>query len=307
MTDLVNAPKEDSREPLVSVIMNCYNSAQYLREAIDSVLQQTYQNWEIIFWDNQSTDSSANIFNSYADSRLRYFLAPKFTKLGQARNLAVAQASGEWLGFLDCDDVWLPDKLTRQVDIIQIEAPGLGLVYGQALVIDCNIGKSSNWAKRQSKYSKKTALKTLPEGWVFEKLLMFNFISLLTAIVNRAAYHEVGGISDYFEQAEDYELFVKLAATRKVRAVQSVVALYRIHGSNASILNEEKDFREAEEIVSRYLPQPAADRALKQRHSYYALNQIRQGKFWSGFCHFVLRGSLSSLFALVQRKVINNL
>ena len=80
---------------LVSVIINCFNGEKYLREALDSVITQTYKNWEIIFWDNQSTDESAEIFNSYDDVRLRYFLAPKFTKLGQARNLAVANATGE--------------------------------------------------------------------------------------------------------------------------------------------------------------------------------------------------------------------
>nr|MCH9813328.1 glycosyltransferase [Campylobacterota bacterium] len=75
-------------QPLVSVVINCYNSDTYLKEAIESVFNQTYQNWEIIFWDNQSTDRSAEIIKSYNDNRIKYFYAPVHTPLGEARNLA---------------------------------------------------------------------------------------------------------------------------------------------------------------------------------------------------------------------------
>ena len=68
--------------PLVSVIMNCYNGDKFLKEAIDSVLSQTYSNWELIFWDNQSVDDSASIVNSYGDIRLRYFYAENHTESG---------------------------------------------------------------------------------------------------------------------------------------------------------------------------------------------------------------------------------
>ena len=70
-----------TEEPLVSILMNCFNGEKFLREAVDSVLAQTYQNWEVIFWDNQSTDKSAEIFKSYSDPRLKYFYAPKLPEL----------------------------------------------------------------------------------------------------------------------------------------------------------------------------------------------------------------------------------
>ena len=129
------------KEPLVSVVMNCYNSAKYLRQSIDSVLAQTYKNWEIIFWDNQSTDESAKVFLSYADERFHYYLAPEFTKLGLARNLAVAQAKGDWLGFLDCDDIWLPMKLEQQVDIIIHEI----FDYDVDVFTNCLDGRFHEW------------------------------------------------------------------------------------------------------------------------------------------------------------------
>ena len=84
----------EGKVPLVSVIMNCYNGEKYIREAIDSVISQTYQNWEIIFWDNQSTDRSAEIVKGYNEPRIRYVYAQKHTLLYEARNYAIVESSG---------------------------------------------------------------------------------------------------------------------------------------------------------------------------------------------------------------------
>ena len=100
-----------SAEPLVSILMNCYNGEKYLREALDSILAQTYKNWELIFWDNQSTDKSVEIFKSYADERLKYFYAPTHTLLYEARNYAIEKASGEFYAFINVDDWWEKEKL----------------------------------------------------------------------------------------------------------------------------------------------------------------------------------------------------
>lgn len=298
MTGQSNGNSNSGGPPLVSVVMNCYNSSRYLREAIDSVLAQTYQNWEIVFWDNRSTDESAGIFNDYSDPRLRYYLAPEHSKLGKARNLAVAHARGEWICFLDCDDIWFPEKLELQIAIIAGEDPDLGFVYGQMLVLDECRGENSIWSARLRKYTNKTLLSRLPEGLILEKLLMVNFVPLLTAIINRKFYHEVGGISEHFEQAEDYELFVKIAARKKVRAVQSVVAMYRIHQSNNSIANNDIAFCEASELIGRYLPAPAAFRGLRFRHATYAMTQIESGKLWSGMRHIAECVRLSGLLLM---------
>ena len=292
---------------LVSVVMNCLNSEKYLREAIDSVLSQTYQNWEIIFWDNRSSDKSASIFKSYNDKRLNYFLAPKFTELGEARNLAVSCANGEWLGFLDCDDVWLPRKLEGQMNISKQEGSELGIVYGQSLVINDSSKVQSKWVNSQNKYKNKTVLRTLPEGYIFKKILKFNFIPLLTAIVSRDAFDEVGGLSSHLKQAEDYELFVKISNTKKVRAVQDVVAFYRVHESNLSIGNEQKGFDESIEIINRYIPQSSASRGLSYHHSDYGLQKIKSGKLMEGFNHIISYGSFIDLIAIIMRKTTRTL
>ena len=101
--------------PLVSVIMNCYDGESYLAEAVKSVLNQTYKNFEVIFWDNQSKDKSAIIYKSFKDKRLKYYYAKKHTSLYDARNLAIKKSKGKLIAFLDADDLWTENKLYLQV------------------------------------------------------------------------------------------------------------------------------------------------------------------------------------------------
>ena len=103
---------------LVSIIMNCHNGEKYLPEALESILNQSHINWELIFWDNCSKDGSKKIIKSFKDKRIKYFLAKKFTNLHKARNLALKKAKGKYVSFLDCDDLLLEDKLLLQVDMI---------------------------------------------------------------------------------------------------------------------------------------------------------------------------------------------
>ena len=118
-----------NEQPLVSIIMNCYNGETYLQESINSVLSQTYKNWEIIFWDNQSNDKSVKIFKDYKDGRLKYYLAASHIEiLYKVRNYALKKANGEFIAFLDVDDWWLPEKLEKQIPLF--DDPEVGLVYG---------------------------------------------------------------------------------------------------------------------------------------------------------------------------------
>ena len=122
--------------PLVSVMMNCYNGELYLREAIDSVYAQTYENWEIILFDNASTDNSAAIATSY-DSRLKYFRNDRTVNLGSARNMALEKCKGEYVAILDCDDVWFIQKLEKQMDLFK-DDPKIAVVYSNCTVLESN-------------------------------------------------------------------------------------------------------------------------------------------------------------------------
>lgn len=283
-----------NNQPFVSVIMNCYNSDSYLREAIDSVLTQTYQNWEIIFWDNQSTDQSAQIVKSYSDERIKYFYAKDFTVLGQARNLAVKEASGEWIGFLDCDDVWLPNKLESQINLLHVSKYSPGLIYGQMdFIIETNgdntvLGKSAKNLKN---------IPALPTGYIFDQLLYNCFIPLPSALVNKKLFWKVGGINESLQVAEDYDLFLKISEVSFIEAIQEICCFYRIHDNNLSHKNYKITFEESIELIQNYILNVNTKKALSLWRARYAINTIKHKDYKQFFNKFL---TFSSIYDLIN-------
>lgn len=208
--------------PLVSIIMNCYNGEQYLREALDSVLSQTYQDWELIFWDNQSTDHSRDIFKSYKNDRFKYFYAPKHTLLYEARNYAIDKASGDFYAFLDVDDWWIPTKLEQQIPLF--EDPDVGLVYGNYWTVDTMKGT------QLIKYNK-----LLPIGKVQADLLKKYKVGMLTVIIRKSVFSPESNIfNSYYHIIGDFDMVIRLSGCKKLSAIQSPVAFFRWHQNNAT-------------------------------------------------------------------------
>jgi len=209
--------------PLVSVIMNCRNCEKYLREALDSVYAQTFKDFEIIFWDNMSTDRSAEIALDYGEP-LRYFWGEKPLPLGAARNAAIEQARGKYIGFLDCDDIWLPDKLEKQVELLEADGK-VGLAYSDCHLIDEKGNPKTDTRYHVSRFT----------GMVFDRLLDHgDFIPMPTAIIRRDVYDEVGIFNPKYEAAEEYDLWMRIAERYKVGFTDKPLAKYRMHGTNIS-------------------------------------------------------------------------
>lgn len=227
--------------PKVSVIMNCLNCLKYLEEAIDSVYAQTYKNWEIIFWDNASTDNSAEIAKKY-DDKLRYFSGDKTVPLGHARNFAIEKTRGDYIAFLDCDDIWLPDKLEKQIDIFDAKQDVM-LVYSNCYVVD-----SDGDIIRTAFESQKPV-----RGYIFNELLSsYNFIPLLTAVIKKEVLNEIGLFGNDYKIASDYDLFLRIAHKYPVDYVERSLAKYRVHDSNLSI-NRDVGIKEVFEIMNDWL------------------------------------------------------
>ena len=159
----------------VSVIINCYNSDTYLKEAIDSVYAQTYKNWEIIF-DNQSSDTSAEIAKSY-DNKLSYFCSDQYLKLGDGRNKALEQVNGDLIAFLDCDDQWLPKSLKNKLQYL------MGMMIFSWFIVILSIFSTIN--------QKKVAVKIPhPSGHVFKESLDRYPVGILTAMIRKTILDE---------------------------------------------------------------------------------------------------------------------
>ena len=224
--------KQNKKQPLVSVIMNCYNGKSYLRESINSVLAQTYENWELIFWDNRSDDQSAEIFKSYKDQRLRYYYAPKHTPLYPARNEVLKKTSGEFVAFLDTDDFWEKDKLDLQIPLF--EDAEVGVVYGNHFIINEILNTKKIFLKKKN-----------PRGFILDSLLKNYCTSLVTLIIRKSflnTYHPP--FDNSFHVMGDFDLIIKMSTKYKFECVNKPIATYRAHGKNESILKKDMQINE---------------------------------------------------------------
>jgi glycosyltransferase involved in cell wall biosynthesis len=207
-----------NKNPLVSVIINCYNSDKYLNEAIDSVYNQTYENWEIIFWDNQSTDNSAKIAQSY-DNKVKYFYAKEHTSLGAARNEAVKVVNGQLISFLDCDDLWLPKKLDLQIK--KIISGNYSMCYGGCIEIDENGNRI------------RSLIPKYDDGNMFEDLLFQWNISTPAILVKKSDLEmfKFNYDKNIFASVE-YDLFMQLASKTNFCSVKEPIVKWRIRNNS---------------------------------------------------------------------------
>ena len=233
-----------SQQPLVSVIMNCYNGERYLRESIKSVIGQSYQNWELIFWDNQSTDKSTEIFNSYDDKRLIYNYAPNHTLLYEARNFAIEKSHGKFIAFLDVDDWWEVKKLEKQVPLF--DDPEVGFVCSNYLII--------NKEERSQKLFRK---KKILDGWVLNNLLLDYPVGMLTLILRRKAFNSLlGGFNPRFHIIGDMDIVVRLSEKWKMACCQESLAYYRLHSENEGKKHKARQVAEFQELLIRLEKNP---------------------------------------------------
>jgi glycosyltransferase involved in cell wall biosynthesis len=238
MTSQPSSAAANDSQPLVSVIMNCYNGEKYLRQAIESVFAQTYTYWEIIFWDNQSTDKSAEIVRSFESRRLKYFYAPNHTLLYDARNHAIEKASGDFIAFLDVDDWWLPTKLEKQIPLFS--DPQVGLACG------------IYWIETEGKSKRRKSHKRpVPTGWVLNDLLKSYFVGMPTLVVRRSALASLDHPCDArYHMIGDFDLVVRLSIKWKLDCVQEPIACYRIHDNNESVKQRRRNIEEMERWCS---------------------------------------------------------
>jgi teichuronic acid biosynthesis glycosyltransferase TuaG len=127
---------ETHTTPLVTIVTPLYNAEKYIGETIESVINQTYKNWEMLIVDDYSTDDSRDIVNQYKDSRIQLIESKSnFGGPARPRNIGIENSQGEYIAFLDADDVWLPQKLEKQVNFL-LDSPNIDIVHTLAYTID---------------------------------------------------------------------------------------------------------------------------------------------------------------------------
>ena len=276
----------------VSVIINCYNSDKYLKQAIDSVYAQSFSDWEIIFWDNQSVDKSREIAQSY-DYKLKYFFAPTHTNLGEARYNATKEANGKYLAFLDSDDLWHKNKLEKQVKLFET-SKNIGLVYGRAKVI--------NESNKELFISKKNSL--LPEGDIFSKLLKENFICFASAVVCKEKFFLVGGFDKNLNHSTDYSIFLRLTEKYQALALQEVCCSYRNHNNNLTSKQYMSGAYETLNIVLGFKRTDNVNIGIKYMHSGIALGYLKKTHYLKALSIIWEKKNLKTIFKLNFHQII---
>jgi len=214
---------------LVSIIMPAYNAEKYIREAIDSVINQTYTNWELIIVNDGSIDLTSELIKeiTISNPKISYYYQQN-GRQGKARNLGIQKSKGVFLAFLDADDIWTNDKLAIELDAIN-KQKNIDLIFSQGYnlsnnkVTECNLLVKEIWDIDD-----------------FEKFLHHNQIPILSVLVKKDAVSFVNNFSEQIEiqNAEDYHLWLKLILHNfQFKSISNRLFYYRIHETQATFEN----------------------------------------------------------------------
>ncbi len=206
--------------PLVSVIIPAYNSARYITDTINSVLQQSVTDFEIIVVDDGSTDDLKEVLAPYTDKNQIKYIQQVNQGVSVARNQGYKISQGKYIAFLDADDVWLPDNLEAKLN--KFKSGDFGLVHADAFVID----------ERSSPLEQVLAGK---EGNLLEDMLAWNGTQVpgpSSILVKREVMDNVGFFDDRLSTSADQDFFIRVAVQYQIGRVDKPTWMYRIHGNN---------------------------------------------------------------------------
>lgn len=254
-----------NKNPLISIITPTYNRSDYLPEAIDSVLCQTYNNFELIIVDDGSTDGTKSLVEAYlSDKRIKYFYQ---CNQGQsvARNKGIYESSGDFICFLDSDNAWFPNKLVRSLKEFR-SFPDADIVYGNNILIDENsveIGIST-----MKRYS----------GRITHHLLKDNFVSMNTTMTRKKCFDEMGLFNESDRIAEDYELWLRFSTKFEFRYISELLGYYRIMDDQISS-NKQERFSGNERLLLNFLDQYPDSVTREQRYKGLSHFYTRKSRY----------------------------
>jgi glycosyltransferase involved in cell wall biosynthesis len=220
----------------VSTIIPVYNGEKFIAQTIDSVLTQTYASIELIVVNDGSTDSTSDVLKKY-EGRIICFDQVN-SGGGAARNAGLAVARGKYVAFLDADDQWVPEKIEKQVCVMEAN-PHLGFVCSGSYVVDAADNILGEWCRRP---------KNLQE--TFEALYDRNFVLNLTVMARRDCLMEVGGSDPALRISFDYDLWLRLAKKFPFKYLCEPLARYRVHSAGLS-RNQRGRYRDNIKIINK--------------------------------------------------------
>ena len=211
--------------PTVSINLCCYNSEKYLEETLQSIFAQTYKDWELVIVNDGSTDSTESIIKECISQG--YPIVYHWQEnhgLGYSRNEALKRSCGKYIAFIDHDDLWLPEKLSKQVSFFESN-PQINFLYGNFLMYDEGKGKKYLADRRRQ-----------PSGFVFERFLRRYPIGILTVLVRKKVFDKLDAVFDNnLKLAEEYDVFMRILHDARASYMAEPLAVYRIHLDMSSL------------------------------------------------------------------------
>lgn len=219
----------ESHSPLVSIVMPTFNHAKYLSLSVQSVLDQTFTNWELIIVDNFSTDNTLEVLSEFSDTRIKILQIHNEGCIGKSRNFAINCAKSDWLAFLDSDDSWEPNKLEVILGHLTDE---FDFFYHNLRVIDADTHEINSMQIKSRK---------LNSPIVKDLIINGNTIATSSVVVRRNIIINVGGMSEETDLIgiEDYNTWLRISlVTEKFKLIPLVLGSYRKHNTNYSTFEE---------------------------------------------------------------------
>lgn len=284
--------------PKTSVVITCYNYGQYIRAAIESVLDQTWQDFEIIVIDDGSTDDTPQVMAEYNGHEKIRYLRQENQGQPKAKNRGIAESRGEFVAFLDADDVWLPEKLALQLQLFNEPAVGVG--YTRRYWIDPD-GQVIQGNER-----------TLRRGTILNYIFIDNFICFSSSMVRRELLDTIGGFDETLPMGIDYDLWIRLAAKCKFDFVDQPLIKYRTGHANLS-RNVTRRYQCAQLIMNKALNDPeirgklswyVARLAWADTWSNMAGHLIRQGQYKDGLRYFSKAALMFPIYPNLWKRII---
>lgn len=240
--------------PIVTVLMPVFNGMEYLAEAINSILQQSFKNFELLIINDGSTDGSIDLIKSFTDTRIRIIQNEKNYGLVYTRNRGLKEARGKYIAMLDCDDLALSNRLSLQVNFLN-QNPNYGLVGSQILMIDAGgqqVGKED--------YNAHSDL--IPSILFFNNYLAQSSVMIRQDLIKNYEYQKE------YPPAEDYDLWVRLSRVTKIKILQKPLVKYRLHTNNVSV----KKAQEGAKAVKKILYNQLQELGLQPNATEFALH-----------------------------------
>lgn len=226
--------------PKVSVHIPCYNGEKYIAEALQSVLDQTFHDFEIIVVNDGSTDRTEDIIKGFCDERIKYYYQENIG-LARTRNRQLELSNGELIAFLDQDDLWLPRKLEKQIPLFE-KNPDVGLVSSDTIFFDIT-GKEQQIYKKQKP----------PRGRVFRQLLTRNFLGLVSVVIRRNVLDNLSeSFDNRFTASSDIDLFLRICHDYEFDYVDEPLAKWRMHLESWTFARKEVFPKERQQILDKF-------------------------------------------------------